>query len=696
MRSRSLAAWGFVCLAVSFGVACGGAGGDESDPSSNGDGGSDETGFDLGDGATAGDMALSISPATALVDVDDGVPTAKKFTAIATLADGTSLPVVDAVWSISEPALGDVSKGTFTANGKLGGQMSLRASWHGKMATAKVTVKLHVHADDMTLDDPSKDALKKATDPDGSIQWAYPYDDTVFPRGLAGPTLMWNGGAASDSYRIHIDSPTFEYEGFRKAAPPARVDLSAKAWDQFVESTAGAATLQVSRLSGLKATKVTELHWKVAPGSMRGTIYYWSNRQGRVLRIKPGALEPDDFSATKLPPTTEIVNSGGGTSMTACTMTCHSVSADGSTLISGGYGIGGAWDLKSNSAKYAIASNVDVQRSAWGFAGVSPDGKIAVPQGAGGAFLTAGGAHVDGSGLDGTGVWFPSFAPSGTVMLYVDLVGGPTYKSLFGVPFDAATSKFGAKVQLVDSAAVPDRSWIGYPTGTPDGKWVVYQRGAVNHDTRGQCLPGEPACRYDNASDLYIASATAKGVETQLAKLNGTSYPFAAGARDKAWNYEPTFAPVAAGGYYWVVFTSRRTYGNMYQGDLATPAQVKQLWVAAIDPTAPEGTDPSHSAFRLPGQALTFTDGGSTQNALNMRGFWALEPCKTDLGECSAGSDCCGGFCDKKEGSATGTCQSAPPVCSADGDKCKTDEDCCGKGDGARCLGGFCSQKPPA
>jgi hypothetical protein len=134
----------------------------------------------------------------------------------------------------------------------------------------------------------------------------------------------------------------------------------------------------------------------------------------------------------------------------------------------------------------------------------------------------------------------------------------------------------------------------------------------------------------------------------------------------------------------------------MYQGDLATPAQVKQLWVAAIDPTAPPGTDPSFSAFRLPGQALTFTDGGATQNALNMRGFWALEPCKTDLGECSAGSDCCGGFCDKKEGSATGTCRSAPPVCSADGDKCATDADCCGKGDGARCLGGFCSQKPPA
>ena len=36
--------------------------------------------------------------------------------------------------------------------------------------------------------------------------------------------------------------------------------------------------------------------WTVAPASMRGTIYYWSNNLGRVLRIKPGAAMPDDFA----------------------------------------------------------------------------------------------------------------------------------------------------------------------------------------------------------------------------------------------------------------------------------------------------------------------------------------------------------------------------------------------------------------
>ena len=64
------------------------------------------------------------------------------------------------------------------------------------------------------------------------------------------------------------------------------------------------------------------LGWTIAPASMRGTIYYWSNNLGRVLRIKPGAVAPENFLAT-------------GNAPAGCT-TCHAVSANGSTLIIGG------------------------------------------------------------------------------------------------------------------------------------------------------------------------------------------------------------------------------------------------------------------------------------------------------------------------------------------------------------------------
>src|SRR5690606_27790029 len=69
-------------------------------------------------------------------------------------------------------------------------------------------------------------------------------------------------------------------------------------------------------------------------------------------------------------------------------------------------------------------------------------------------------------------------------------------------------------------------------------------------------------------------------------------------------NYEPTVNPIASGGYAWVVFTSRRMYGSVADippfcsdprgVDLIDNITPKKLWVAAVDLTAPPGTDPSH------------------------------------------------------------------------------------------------------
>ena len=50
-------------------------------------------------------------------------------------------------------------------------------------------------------------------------------------------------------------------------------------------------------------------------------------------------------------------------------------------------------------------------------------------------------------------------------------------------------------------------------------------------------------------------------------------------------NYEPTLLPVAVGGYYWVVFTSRRAFGNtIYDGSASLPGltvDVYDRWLVA-------------------------------------------------------------------------------------------------------------------
>lgn len=692
--------WTGIAVGV-FVAAC--SAGNSKDDNSNGEdpdsGLVDDSGFSLGDGAPSEDFAsISIDPKTATLDVDDGTPGTSTFKLIGTKSDGSTVTIADSVaWSATNPAVGAIAAGVFTANGALGGAVQIKATHKGKTATAELSVKLRAKSDDLTVDDPGKEKLRKADAADAAIKWAYPYDDTVFPRGLAGPTLMWNGALASDNYRVHLASATFELEAFVKVTVPARYEIPQKLWTKFVESTSGGATLTVTRLAGTAATRITQLKWTVAPGSMRGTIYYWSNREGRVLRIKPGADVPEDFSATVLPPSASL-SDGTTTSTASCTMTCHRVSADGSTLISGGDVFGGSYDLATNKPRYSFTAATYDARRTWHFGAPNPNGKYVVRHGygEGGLYSTADGGAIPATGLEKVPTWYPAFSPTGKQLLYVDFTAAGA-NALFGIDFDEGTLKFGTKKLLVSPDAVAAQKSLSYPSVTADGKWVIYQRATLNADTRGTCAPGEPACRYDNRADLYLAQTSDKAAEIPLTKLNGTGYPFAAGSRDLSWNFEPTFAPVAAGGYFWVVFTTRRSYGNAYQGALAEPAQVKQLWVAAIDTTVTPGKDPSHAAFRLPGQALTFKDAaGGVQNSLNMSGSWALEPCKTDGLTCSAGSDCCGGFCEKKEGEAIGSCKSAPPPCSAEGDKCTKDDDCCAKGDGARCVGGFCSQRPPS
>lgn len=700
-HAASLLVWACIMGAAAAGfTACGGGGSNDGGNAGRDDASTgDDSGFNLGDGAPSDELtSLTIDPASATLDVDDAIPSTKAFKLRGLKTDGTSVDVTDSVaWSATEPAIGAIAGGAYTASGDLGGVVQIKATHRGKTATATLTVRLRTKADAATADDTQKALLRKADAPDAAVKWAYPYDDTVFPRGLAGPTLMWNGGAPSDEYRVHLASTTFEFEGFVKVGTPPRYEIPQKIWTKFVESTAGGATLTVTRLAGTAATRIAQLKWTVAPGSMRGTIYYWSNREGRVLRIKPGADKPDDFSAAALP-TTDTLSDGATNTVVGCTMTCHRVSADGSTLISGGDVFGGSYDLSTNKPRHSFTTKTFDARRQWHFAAPTPNGKYLVRHGSGegGLFATADGSAIPATGIEKVPTWYPAFNPTGKQLLFVDFTAAGA-NSLFAMDFDEATLKFGARKLLVAADAVAAQKQLAYPSGSPDGRWAVYQRATVNADTRGQCLPGEPTCRYDNRADLYLAPSTDKGAEIPLSKLNGTGYPFAAGSRDLSWNFEPTFAPVAAGGYFWVVFTSRRNYGNAYQGALADAPQVKQLWVAAIDTAIEPGKDPSHAAFRLPGQALTFVDGeGKPQNSLNMTGHWALEPCKTDGLTCAAGSDCCGGFCEKKAGESTGSCKSAPPPCSSEGDKCGKDDDCCGKADGARCIGGFCSQKPPA
>jgi hypothetical protein len=247
--------------------------------------------------------------------------------------------------------------------------------------------------------------------------------------------------------------------------------------------------------------------------------------------------------------------------------------------------------------------------------------------------------------------------------------------------FDVKTNTFS---NLFDFATDPTQ-FLGWPSFTPDGDVVVY-----HSDNRSDHATWQVA-----KADLHVAhlpSKTTVALDVVNGYRNGQVYlPF--GEEEAHLNYEPTILPVPVGGYYWIVFTSRRKYGNTIQGLSQDDLNRKKLWVAALDMDldrppgldASKARDGSHPAFYLNGQELA---------SGNMRGFWALDPCKANGGSCETGAECCGGFCRPNASGAGNVCVEPPTGCSQEFEKCTTSADCCVSR--LSCINGRCGYIGPS
>ncbi len=626
-----------------------------SNSTNNGGAGGGQCDFNCNEGGgITGQLVLE--PPNATIDVIDGVASGPvDFNAF---VDGNE--VDPSGWVVNYSSIAGVDgTGVVNATGTVGGLVTLNAVYGGSTATATIAVNIKKTLNPGGLTQGEIDLLQNPTGgQDASVVWAYPYNGTVWPQGILSPELMWNGSGAGDKYWISIKGPYTEFDIFAVADPPARHPLDATVWTQLTESGSGGnVDLVMNRLpaGAAAANTVIDHDWTVANGSLRGTVYYWANNIGRVMRIKPDAGAPEDFLAAA--------------GVNDCS-TCHSVSANGSTLIIGGDTATSNFDLLNNTTAFTTTSVGKPIRN-WAMPAVSPDGSTVIennaalpgpPGGSDAMFDSLTGAKLTGLGLDGIFLDMPAFAPDGSRIAYVD----HTTHDLGVYAWDPATKMASAPQTLVGAGADPNLNAIAFPSVSPDAKWIVYHRGTYPNSLDTRFGPGS----------LYLASSESPGADVRLREANGDDYPFAAGGRHLNGNYEPTFAPLNAGGYAWVVYTSRRTYGNRLTG----PANdTKQLWVAAIDQNPTPGQDPSHPAFRVPGQDI---------NTLNMRGFWALEPCKQVGEDCMTGSQCCNqncveGFCEEPD----------PGGCSATGNACEESPDCCDPN--ATCVNGFCSEPPP-
>jgi hypothetical protein len=451
-------------------------------------------------------------------------------------------------------------------------------------------------ANPANLDRATVQLLLDGTGDTASMRYLYPYDGTVYPQGISGPSVMWDGPASSAVY-VRLHSGSFDYRGCLKPSAPNRLELPSSAWNAAVAATRGSAdpfTLDLKLAAGETIYGPISEQLVIAKGALTGSVYYMTTVSSfaisGVMRVRAGGTA-EPFLAS--------VNCTG----------CHSASANGTRFLAYSAGGGASFSLSAASPVTPLLAPAPGGE----FAGIYPDGSVYVagahPTGAGpisygGGVMNAGlydmatGTLIEDSGVP-VGAAMPAFSPDGSELAFTDFGASPG-STLSLMRFSIGTR---AATESRSLYSMPGR-YAGWPAFLPDGKGVVFTLGdSADFSgkgvglTPGNLLPGP-------STDLFIVDA-ASHTATMLSQAMGfhsasdlesahTYLP--GGVVDLHENYYPAVSPAASGGYAWAFFDSARTYGN--QG------AHRAIWGTAITVSSDGtyGADPSHPAFYLPGQ----------------------------------------------------------------------------------------------
>jgi hypothetical protein len=569
-----------------------------------------------------------------------------------------------------------------------------------------------------SLDPAAAQALQSAAGSSGG-RLLYPYEGTVFPIGLLPPTLQWSQSGTADAVYVHMKSSLYEYKGCFGSNAKFQLPIPQTAWTPAQQQSKGATdplNIEITVQSGGTVIGPIKVSLVFALGKLKGDLFYntytspQANLNGAVLKLRLGAAAPQ-----------VLLTDTGITPIGPC-WSCHSLSANGGFLVAQHHQYPGG---PYSSASFDLIANPGLnppplvsQPSAMGEMGlgaVYPDGSKVLTMGSPGdstmnpvfpdapgnvpamigpkpSLLLDGrtGANIPINGWNVQFAKMPSFSPDGS------LVAFNWHEDSDG--HSIAVANFDTKTNTMSNVRVVykhDTLYPGWPFITPDNLEVVFVLG-----NKADYVSGYPGRIDIAASDLWTVDIATKNARA-LSRANGylkegmpTYLPQP--ARDEHLQFFPTISPIQAGGYFWVFFTSRRTYGNTIN-DTTNPLGVadtitKKIWVAAYNiRTGDVIQDPSNPPFYLPGQE---------DAAGNIRAFAALEPCHAEGDSCETGVDCCKGHC------YMGKCGTPPPPpppppgeppppprCSNIDEACTTAADCCDPN--AKCLRYFCGIPAP-
>ena len=615
--------------------------------------------------------AINISPSPVTIQAN-GQPTTKQLTATGTKTDGTmSSQLIGVNWSAPVNPIGTIdASGVFTANGNVGGTVTVTATYVTNGVTLTSTVQITVNVNKVVTTpntDPNAPTLFMQTptmDTTKAPAILYPLDGVMMPQNVYPADIQWSlVGTMGDIYRVTITKTnitTVAYVGYNTAAFNFDYLVDSKAWASIAQSNLDDdAVLTVDRYE--KATgKVwsgTPVKMHFANGSLLGTVYYWDINVGRIRKIQDGTA-----TATDLIPTAPASPNGSGNCIG-----CHAVSRDGRYMmgrLGGGINYGALFDLTANLQTNPAPTvyPVTTATQTFYFSSFSPDSKrLVIGDPASGTnrmyFIDAANGKVvpPVTGAFPTAATYPAWSPDGKTIAFASETNndgtGMTSSNLSVIPVTGPDA-VGSVTKIHTANTVAGSSENSFPTWSPDSKWIAFQNG--------------PDSRSDNQrlGALYMIKPDGTGL-VKLAKAMG-----ATATAPTTRVFFPNFSPFNVGGYFWVSFISERDYGNSKVGTAGTIRQ--QLWVAAIKNSPVPGEDPSFVPYWLPGQNVA---------AKNISAYWAPVACRQDGAAADVASQCCSNVISNGVCATPMQCIPAGQTCGGGG--------CCG---GLVCSANVCTQ----
>ncbi len=564
----------------------------------------------------------------------------------------------------SDNPLGGAGAGDDAGNlfgaGEDGGAFGFDASSH-----PAPTMILPINACPGALSASTVSALQAGGSHAATMKWLYPYDGTVFPGGIAPPILQWTGTSTGvDGVYVHLHSQQFDYKGCFGKTSALQLPLPSNVWASAWAQSNGAKdplTVEVTTIEGGNVSGPISETWTFALGSLAGDVYYntysskivtgQTGQNGAVIKIAAGK------------PAAGLYYTGFASFPFGPCVSCQSLSSNGSMLVAQQHFYPGAdplngkgsmsFDLTKTPAPSPTSPLASTLDDDWGLSAVFPDGSLLLTSGepndstttpffpgvsgnnpgmigpkASTKYNTSTGATIPFTGLTAKYGMMTMFSPDGKHVVYNDYDAGMGH-TLTVMDFDVGSKTFSNSRQVFHDTALQGVALLH--AGREIGRLCAGQHQQLRQ--RGAADP-RTALQLSALRGQRRGRRRAPPRRSQRLRQHRERVPSFPG-QDEKLDFYPTVNPVASGGYYWLYFTSRRAYGNVYNNG-SGDAGSKSIWVSALDIDGAAGKDASHPAFYLPGQEL---------GTGNIRAFAVLAPCKGNGASCESGLDCCGGGC---------------------------------------------------